>query len=389
MLKLFAAALLLAAPAAAVRADTPAPLDYAKAEMWVCWPGAKVNACEIDLTTTVVKADGATSVEPFKADPKPPIDCFYIYPTVSNDPGVLANAAVEPEEQMVVKQQLARFASVCRIYAPVYRQFTLTALRAAMTGTPLPGSLPRPTTPYDDSVAAWKYYLAHENHGRGVVLIGHSQGSGVLTQLIKNEIDGKPVQKQIVSALLLGTRLTVPAGKDVGGDFQSMPLCHSPQQTGCAVAYASFRADSPPPANSRFGKATSTAPGMEAACVNPAALGGGEGELHSYLASGNEAIAATASRSPDWLPGTKITTPFVSVPGMLWASCVNKDGFNYLAIRIDGGSGPRTKTISGDVMVGNVILKDWGLHLIDANLAMGNLIDLVRSQGKAWMAAKR
>jgi len=25
-------------------------------------------------------------------------------------------------------------------------------------------------------------------------LIGHSQGSGVLTQLMRNEIDGKPVQ---------------------------------------------------------------------------------------------------------------------------------------------------------------------------------------------------
>ena len=73
---------------------------------------------------------------------------------------------------------------------------------------------------YNDIVDAWHYYLQHDNDGRGVVLIGHSQGSGVLTQLIRDEIDGKPVQSTIVSALLLGTNVAVPRGKDVGGAFQ-------------------------------------------------------------------------------------------------------------------------------------------------------------------------
>src|ERR1700730_17876398 len=70
---------------------------------------------------------------------------------------------------------------------------------------------------YNDVLNAWNYYLEHDNQGRGVVLIGHSQGSLVLTQLIKNEIDGKPLQSRIISALLLGTSLPVPRGKDVGG----------------------------------------------------------------------------------------------------------------------------------------------------------------------------
>src|SRR5205085_10537842 len=98
---------------------------------------------------------------------------------------------------------------------------------------------------YNDVVDAWKYYLEHDNQGRGVALIGHSQGSSVLTQLIHNEIDGKPVQERIVSALLMGTNLPVPKGKDVGGAFQQMPLCRSASQTGCFVAYAAFRADEP------------------------------------------------------------------------------------------------------------------------------------------------
>src|SRR4029078_12077018 len=107
---------------------------------------------------------------------------------------------------------------------------------------------------YNDVLDAWNYYLKNDNAGRGVVLIGHSQGSGVLTQLIRNEIDGKPIQERVISAILMWTSLPLPRGKDVGGAFKKMPLCHSANQTGCVIAYASFRATSPPPANSLFGR---------------------------------------------------------------------------------------------------------------------------------------
>src|SRR4051812_16635110 len=135
----------------------PAKIDYSKAETWLCWPGKAANACAVDLTTTVIGANGATSVEAFKADPKAPIDCFYVYPTVSNDPGVVSDMDAGPEEKNVVRAQLARFGSKCRIYAPLYRQFTLTALRAGQSGNPMPGS----TDPavravgYNDVVDAW------------------------------------------------------------------------------------------------------------------------------------------------------------------------------------------------------------------------------------------
>src|SRR5437879_1357575 len=125
----------------------------------------------------------------------------------------------------------------------------------------------RPETTYEDVLDSWNYYLAHENKGRGVVLIGHSQGSGLLTQLISKEIDGKPVQAKIVSAILMGTRLPVDNGKDTGL-FKSMPLCKSASQIGCVIAYASFRDTIPPPTGSLFGKASGE---QIAACVNPAA----------------------------------------------------------------------------------------------------------------------
>ena len=45
--------------------------------------------------------------------------------------------------------------------------------------------------------------------------------------------------------------------------------------------------------------------------------------------------------------------------------------------------------IVGDVMANGQVNADWGLHLIDVNLAMGNLVDIVREQGKAYLAASK
>jgi hypothetical protein len=364
--------------------------DYANKASWLCWTGKPGDACAIDLTTTVIKADGSETVEKFSADPKAPIDCFYVYPTVSNDPGAVSTMNIGPEELNVVKAQLARFGSKCRIYAPMYRQFTLTALRAGIAGTPVAGSADPAsrTVGYNDVVDAWNYYLANENHGRGVVLIGHSQGSGVLTRLISNEIDGKPVQGKLVSALLMGTRLPIDKGKDTGL-FKTIPQCKSPSQTGCVIAYSSFRDTIPPPANSRFGKAPSDT--QVAACENAAALGGGPGELHAYL-SNSPPISGAAMPKTVWVKGKpNPTTPFISVPGLLTGECVDKGGFSYLSVRINAvPGGLRTQTIEGDVVgAGGKISEDWGLHLIDANLMMGNLVDVVGAESKAWLAKKK
>lgn len=362
--------------------------DYTKPEAWLCWPGKASDACAIDLSTTVVKADGSSSVEAFKADPKAPIDCFYVYPTVSTDSGVVSDMTANAEELNVVKQQLARFGSKCRIFAPIYRQFTLTALRGMVEGKPMPGA----TDPaarqvgYDDVLAAWNHYLATENKGRGVVLIGHSQGSGVLQRLIPAEIDGKPIQKQLVSALILGSNLPVTKGGDTG-QFKSIPLCKTADQIGCAISYVTFRDTVPPPAHTRFGKVAN--PDMEAACVNPAALLGRK-ELHAYLSNGME-IASASAATPTWVrdkPNPK--TPFVSVPGLITGGCVSKNGFNYLEAHVNADpADPRTDTISGDVTgPGGVVAQDWGLHLIDANIAMGDLVEVVGRQAKAYTAKK-
>jgi len=356
----------------------PAP-DYTNAADWLCRPG-HMEACTTDLTATVVEADGTLKPERWRAKRKPAIDCFYVYPTTSADkqPNSDLIPGTQPDEEIpMVRRQFARFASVCRLYAPMYRSTTV----AQMLNQVPPGDR---ELAYGDVLAAWRFYLAHDNGGRGVVLIGHSQGSYILRRLIAEEIDGKDSQKLIVSAYLIGGDVIVPQGKDVGGSFKSFPLCRSSSQTGCIVTYASFRVSSPPPDNSFFGK--SPGPGLAVACTNPAALGGGKAVLKPYFDTRFDLRPGEPPQLPWTTPEKPITTPFVATPGLISAECVTDAHGTYLAISLNvAPSDARAHDIKGDVQPNGKVLGEYGLHLIDINLTMGNLVDLVRKQAKAYL----
>ncbi len=368
-----------ATPAAAPAAVDK--IDYSKPETWLCRPGRTDDACAIDLTTTVIAANGTMTKETWAGNPKAPIDCFYVYPTVSMDQSTNSDMTAGNEERNVVRQQFARFASQCRPFAPLYRQVTLNGLRAAMAGGKL--VLERGVQ-YDDVLEAWNHYLKNDNGGRPVAIIAHSQGSFIMTRLIAEEIDGKPVQSRLVSAILLGTNIPVPKGQDVGGAFKKIPLCRKPDQTGCLISYASFRSTLPPPANTLFGRVTGD--GMESVCTNPAALGGGSGPLHAYLTGVGSLIASGAPQKHQWVAnGAAIETPFVSVPGMLTAKCATNENGSYLELTVNGDpADPRADDIPGDLGMMGRVQANWGMHLVDVNIAMGNLVDIVSRQAKAF-----
>ncbi len=336
---------------------------YDSRDNWLCFPDKTDDPCHGDLDTTVIQADGTKTVETHEAATDPPIDCFYVYPTISGDQSMNSDLVPGPEEKTTARNQVARLNSQCRIFAPVYRQVTL----AVITGGAGSGGdrTQAGAIAYGDVLDAWRWYMANENDGRGVVLIGHSQGSGHLSQLIKNEIDPNPaVRAQLVGAYIPGTAVRIPDGQDVGGDFQNVPLCRSQDQTGCVVSYASFRATSPPPANSFFGRVRS-GDGV-AGCVNPAQPSGGSSELHSYF-------PASAANDPS------ITTPFVSFPGLATGECVQQNGFSYLDVTLHPDpAGSRVNDIPGD------LTPEWGLHLVDVNLVMGDIVDMVGRQAAAY-----
>ncbi|GGG17592.1 lysophospholipase [Rhodococcoides trifolii] len=264
--------------------------------VWLCRPGV-AGPC----------GGGASS----------PVDCFYVYPTSSLQPTSNADLTAGPEISAVTGFQAQPFGSACNIWAPVYRQSTLLGL-ATQPGPARDAAL---EIAFGDILRAWDDYAA-QSDGRGVVLIGHSQGTTMLRKLIQQRIDTDPASRAtLVSAILLGGNVRTT-------DFATVTPCTDPAQTGCVVAYSTF-ADAPP-ADSRFG-------GDGVVCTNPAALGS---MSVARLGSGY-----TARCTAD----------------------------NVLMV----GGGPLPPPLPNAT---------WGLHLLDVNIAQQNLVDLVRSQTKTFLA---
>ena len=374
------ASLMLAATAAA----TPVPNDYSLGQNWLCRPDRR-DACTLPLGVSEIAADGSVIERKSVRAVAPKADCFYVYPTLSYDEGGNSDMIANDEERRVVGTQFARFSEQCRTFAPIYRSVTLTALRAALTGKPIAADR---ELNYADVRSAWRHYMAHDNGGRPFVLVGHSQGSGLLKRLIADEIDGKPVQKQMLSAMLAGTNVLVAKGKDVGGDFKATLLCRAAGQTGCVMAWVTFRETAPPPANARFGRTDVV--DREVACTNPAALAGGMAPLRAVLPA--TAVAGDLSNAPTaWTRGGKpVASSHVTLPGLYSGACVSKDGANYLSVRLSADAkGNRVADPGGDVKFGPSIAVDWGLHLLDVNIVQQDMVDLVAVQATAWAKMTR
>lgn len=340
---------------------------------WLCRPDLD-DGCLDRLDSTAVAADGTLTVEPFQRAEKPAFDCFWVYPTVR-----LGNEGNAPfdgdyrQELFATRNQVSRLGEHCALYAPVYRQRTL--------GSPTGTGIDYREIAYADVLDAFRTYLSQYNHGRPFMVMGHSQGAGHLRRLIAEEID--PVQglrERMISAVLLGTTVEVPRGQDVGGSFQNIPACRQPDQIGCVVSYSSFRATVPPPPTSRFARAQ---PGMQALCTNPADLRGPGGYLTPYFDIVDDSIFSTANPRLPWGPTVvnppRILTPFVSLPGLVHSVCEANDDFSWLVLSINADPvDPRADDIGGD------LTPDWGMHLVDANVAMGNLVDIVAHQANVW-----
>lgn len=362
---LFLAAAAAASPALA-QAALP-PVDYGKERNWLCLPG-QADVCSTPLPTTALNSTGYGSSSPSPIARNPRVDCFYVYPTVSGDAGMNSDLNVA-EERGAAASQFARFAGVCRTFAPIYRQMTLGSIAAAAVGADMrqEGEIA-----YRDVANAWHSYLRNHNRGRPFVLIGHSQGSIMLQELIKREIEGKPVARQMLRAIIPGYNVFVPQGARVGGTFKSTPLCSSPAETGCVMTWVSFRERNPPPEGAMFGWAPS--PGMTVGCTNPSRPGSTRWEsLDSYWsARSNLPVAGGPIR---WSTEGPPPTPWLRTEGLVSARCVNEGQRGYLSIRTNADQrDKRTDRIGGEVAVLGMFLPGWGMHLADMAIAQGDLI---------------
>lgn len=405
-----------AAPAA------PAVLPPLNAPVWMCKPGMPGNSCGQDaagnptdpaptgryadghptsLNATNVAANGSTSTEPLPVTSNPGVDCFYIYPTVDLLSNPLLEIGSNPPvrrdtETAVMLTQVGRFAGQCRIFAPIYRQATLLDY--------LLGQIIRPDfdTGFQDVTQAFDAYWNNDNidpatgKRRGVVLIGHSQGAGMLTGIVQNRFDGKPAADQLVAAYLMGAEVTVPLGGTTGGEndpvssFKHIPTCTrapgAPVPTGCIVAYS---ANDVPPGATPGGFGTAPDPQHERVCVNPAALLAGSAPgaptpIKTYLPT------QQLLRGNVLLPNGGLTllflghvpptypTGYAGYPGRVTGQCstgTTADGARINWLQVDG-----LEEIKKPSAVG------LGLHGVDLNVTNGDLAALIGAQSVAWNA---
>jgi hypothetical protein len=350
--------------------------------VWLCKPGAQPNPCRGSLESTIYTPSGESRVENPPLARKPKIDCFYVYPTVSQQPSANSDRKVEAQQTAIAEYQAARFSRHCRVWAPMYRQRTLASINGPAAQQEAALKLA-----YSDIQAAWLDYLRHYNHGRGVVLIGHSQGTTMLRQLIRTQVDPLPkVRRRLVSAILLGGNMTVRKGTLSGGDFQHVPGCASRRQTGCAIAYSTF--NEPPPPNSRFGRPVAangvnpfhfpTGDGYQVLCTNPAALGsGGTAPIKSYLRSEPfPGLLGALLIEMYGGPPPSAPTPWLQPQDHYTAHCAHVANADVLMLEPVGSA--RKLNAAPD--------PTWGLHLADVNIALGDLVDLTATQARAYEA---
>ena len=371
---LFAALAVAAAPASAQPAASKTPTTYAADSAWLCLPGRK-DVCSTPLATTALNPSGYGSTGQSSVAKDPAVDCFYVYPTVSNDRGLNSDMVAGREEQLMTQTQFARFASVCRPFVPVYRQMTLASIAAFAAGTDVTQA---GVLAYQDVRDAFRQYIRSRSSGRPFVLIGHSQGSLMLQQLIAREIETDPaLRRRMLLAILPGYNLMVPKGALIGGTLKSTPLCSRDGQTGCVMSWVSFRENNVPPAGAIFGIADK--PGMTVACTNPArpgAKGWVTTDAYWYTLS----TLPVAGGPIRWSSEGKPPSPYLRAEGLTSVRCVNEGARGYLSVRTNADpADKRTDRIGGEVAVFGMFLPGWGMHLADMAIVQG---DLVRQVGE-------
>ena len=191
----------------------PAP-DYANPRAWLALPGRNGPERSTPPGMTAIDERGA------------PADVFFVHPTTFKGNPVW-NARYDaphdaaPLDAPVLLGQVSVFNGCCRMYAPHYRQATLAGLK-------VPAAM---DVAYADVAAAFRYYIAHLNHGRPFIIASHSQGTAHAIRLIQQEILATALQRRLIAAYLIGGYVpdTFP---ELG-----LPVCDTARQTGCVLSW--------------------------------------------------------------------------------------------------------------------------------------------------------
>lgn len=353
--------------------DFSLPLDYDEDQFWLCRPGLAEDHCLIhDLTATEVLPDGTVEERAHQVAEDPSYDCFYVYPTVDLTGPVGNHTDFSDVSPMLdpLLSQAARFTGQCRVFAPLYRQITISTY---FTSSDVDMYLERA---YADVAAAFEHYLERYADGRSFVIMGHSQGAHMTRRLVQRVIADDPeLRSRMIAALLIGGDVVVAPGDVVGGHFEDIPLCTADDEVDCILAYRSYAEGYPPPGGSFTTGTGDAPPGSVPACTNPADLSG----ARSHFAAGYFPTSANqAAFDPGDIVGDlPIDTPFVLYRDFYTGECVtDAGGFPYLEVGVE--------PLAGDTRVNQIPFDSGlfspellGLHVLDYNFALGDLMTMV------------
>ena len=215
---------------------TPAVPDYSKTESWASLPTKADPADRIPLKSDLKDGQAEAKVDVFFLHPT----IFTKKPTTQYEWNADVNDATmnEAVDNSTILNQASAFNGSGKIYAPRYRQAHYHAF-VTKDADDKKKSL---DLAYTDIKAAFEYYLKNYNNGRPIVIASHSQGTVHATRLMKEYFDGKPLQKQLVAAYIIGIA-TQP------NSFKDITPCKSGDETGCFVSWNTYGKDYYPPSH--------------------------------------------------------------------------------------------------------------------------------------------
>ncbi|WP_054811890.1 DUF3089 domain-containing protein [Nocardia arizonensis] len=350
-----------------------------RATTWLCHPSKTDDPCDLPSDTTDL-ATGKVSEAVSVSEGAKAVDCFYLYPRVGDQIAADQDPVARPEVRSIASFQAARFSGLCRVFAPVYRQVTLPALPVDLaTGLDLAQQ------GYRDVENAWDDYLANDNHGRGVIIISHSQGTLMARKLIRDHVETDArARARLVGAFLMDGNVTTARGSTVGGDFRTIPVCTERGEYACVVAYSRGRKDSAMSliADADLGVISQRwglpyGPGYTVACTDPGPLSGDDAPQpvtvpSAPYASGLISSLLSYTVLPHTFPHSDST--WTSTASRATGRCEQRDGYAFYNTTLTGPDRLNERPL-------------FESRLVDINLGYDRLISIAQQQSDAWLAS--
>ena len=342
---------------------------------WLCKPGLPDNPCEPGFSTTLLSPSGQiTGTQDVKADRKRKIDCFYVYPTVSDHKTPIATSR---SIQRSARSRSTRRRATASTAASSPR----CTDRSPCRGSSAPGSRARSAADRLRRRARRLEELSAQvqpgpRRGPDRPLPGQLRPAAADPQGGRPEADraqapglGDPARRQRDRAAGSRRRRRLPAH----------PRLPSRNQTRLRHRVLDLQRPGARPTRSSGDRPSRAGRPGDVLCTNPAALGGGSARTSTP--------SSPRSRSRPARRSAPATSARRRAPARRRDHAVGRarELRRRMLRRTTTPTSCRSARVARRPGAARVPDATWGLHLTDANIALGNLTDDVAVEAKAWL----